>query len=164
VLALATEIAFGWANRLSPSLFAKADPALETLDWHELPAAIAPMLRDSRGDANANPGARPFVAATNWIDAGKIAYAMKGRADVVCLCSEPHHFAYVHEKRAFLSRDAVIVERAGKRPPSTVPLSQHFRSVKPIGTTVVLRNGSPAITLDLYRGETLVADVPARAP
>jgi hypothetical protein len=164
VLALATEIAFGWANRLSPSLFAKGDPSLETLDWHDLPVAIAPMLRDSRSDANANPGARPFVAATNWIDAGKIAYAMQGRADVVCLCSEPHHFAFVRDERTLLARDAVIVERVGKRPPSSVPLSEHFRSVKAIGTAVMRRDGSPAITLELYRGETLVSDVPARAP
>jgi hypothetical protein len=163
VLALATEIAFGWASRLSPSLSAN-DASLETLDWHDLPAAITPMLRDSRAGADANPGARPFVAATNWMDAGKIAYAMQGRADVVCLCSEPHHFAFVRDERAFLARDAVIVERAGERPPSSLPLSGYFRSVTPIGTTVVRRDGSPAITLELYRGETLVAEVPARAP
>ncbi|MDB4909789.1 MAG: dolichyl-phosphate-mannose-protein mannosyltransferase [Gemmatimonadetes bacterium] len=163
VLALATEITFGWANRLSPSLFAKGDPSLETLDWHDLPTAIAPMLRESRSDAG-HVGARPFIAATNWIDAGKIAYAMNGRVDVVCLCSEPHHFAFVHDEKGYLTRDAVIVERAGARPPSSVPLSEYFRSVKPIGTTVVTRDGSPAITLDLYRGETLVADVPARMP
>lgn len=163
VLALATETATGWANRLAPSLFAKGDPSLETLDWHDLPAVIAPILGDGRSDGG-HAGARPFIAATSWIDAGKIAYAMNGRADVVCLCSEPHHFAFVHDEKAFLARDAVIVERAGQRPSSSVPLSEYFRSVKPIGTTVVKRDGSPAITLELYRGETLVADVPTRIP
>jgi hypothetical protein len=166
VLALATESALGWANRLSPSLFAKGDPSLEIVDWRDLPTVLAPLLRDSRSGADADPRARPFVAATNWIDAGKIAYAMNGRADVVCLCSEPHHFAFVHDERSYLARDAVIVVRAGQRSPSSAPapLSPYFRSVKSIGTTVVKRAGSPAITLALYRGETLVAGVPARVP
>jgi hypothetical protein len=34
--------------------------------------------------------------------------------------------------------------------------------VKPIGTTIIRRNGAPAMTLELYRGETLVSAVPAR--
>jgi len=160
LLALATQTALGWANRLSPSLFAKGDPSLELLDWSDLPTAIAPLLRDD----SAHPGTRPFVAATNWLDAGKISYALNGRAEVVCLCSEPHHFAYVHDSRAYLTRDAVIVERARLRPPSSVPLSKNFQSVTPLGSTVMRRNGSPATTLLLYRGETLVAEVPARVP
>jgi 4-amino-4-deoxy-L-arabinose transferase-like glycosyltransferase len=164
IVALATETTLGWANRLSPSLFARSDPSLESLDWRDLRGAIAPMLRDSRSDAGGASSARPFVAATNWIDAGKIAYAMNGAADVVCLCSEPHHFAFVNDERSYLSRDAIIVERTGRKPDASVLLSKYFRSVKPIGTTVIRRNGAPAITLELYRGETLVAEVPARVP
>jgi hypothetical protein len=82
----------------------------------------------------------------------------------VCLCSEPHHFAFVRDARAYLTRDAVIIERAGLRPPSSVPLSPYFRSVKPISSAVMLRDGAPAITLEVYRGETFAADVPVRAP
>ncbi len=157
IAALATEITFGWANRLAPSLFAKGDPSLESLDWRDLPPAITPLLRDARGD-------RPFVAATNWIDAGKLAYAMNGTADVVCLCTEPHHFAFVHDERSYLSRNAIIVERTGRRPDASVLLAKYFRSIQPIGSTVIRRNGAPAITLQLYRGETLVSAVPARTP
>jgi hypothetical protein len=98
------------------------------------------------------------------MDAAKIAHALYGHADVVCLCTEPHQFAFVHAGRGYLARDAVIVERDGQRTRDTVPLSKYFRSVKPIGTTVLQRGGLPAITLRLYRGETLVADVPARMP
>jgi hypothetical protein len=145
-------------NRLSPSLFANNDPSVELVDWRDLPAALAPMLRG--GGASA----RPFVAATNWIDASKITYALNGEADVVCLCDEPHHFAFVRDERAYLSRDAIIVEREGRRPDASVLLSKYFRSVKPIGSTVIRRNGAPVLTLLLYRGETLVSDVPARMP
>jgi hypothetical protein len=162
IAALATQTTLGWANHLSPSLFAKGDPSLESLDWRDLPVAIAPMLRNAPGDASARASARPFVAATNWIDAGKIAYAMNGTADVVCLCTEPHHFAFVHDERSYLSRDAIIVERLGRRPDASILLSKYFRSVKPIGTTIIRRNGAPAMTLELYRGETLVSAVPAR--
>jgi hypothetical protein len=162
IAALATQTTLGWASRLSPSLFAKGDPSLESLDWRDLPVAIAPMLRNAPGDASARASARPFVAATNWIDAGKIAYAMNGTADVVCLCTEPHHFAFVHDERSYLSRDAIIVERLGRRPDASILLSKYFRSVKPIGTTIIRRNGAPAMTLELYRGETLVSAVPAR--
>jgi 4-amino-4-deoxy-L-arabinose transferase-like glycosyltransferase len=164
IAALATQATLGWANRLSPSLFAKGDPSLETLDWRDLPRAIAPLLRDEQNRGGGSASARPFVAATNWIDAGKIAYAMKGEADVVCLCTEPHHFEFVNDERSYLSRDAIIVERPGRKPDASELLSKYFRSVRPIGTTVMRRNGAPALTLELYRGETLVAAVPARAP
>jgi len=164
IVALATETSLGWANRLAPSLFAKGDPSLESLDWRALPPAIAPLLRSAPIDAGARAGARPFVAATNWIDAGKIAYAMNGAADVVCLCTEPHHFAFVHDERAYLSRDAIIVVRAGRHPDAPELLSKYFRTVTPVGTTIIRRNGMPAMTLKLYRGETLVAEVPARVP
>ena len=160
IMALATQSSLGWANRLSPSLFAKADPSLESLDWRDLPPALAPMLRSTPSST----GARPFVAATNWIDAGKIAYAMSGAADVVCLCTEPHHFAFVHDERSYLSRNAIIVVREGRHPGAPELLSKYFRSVTPVGTTVIRRNGAPALTLQLYRGETLVATVPPRVP
>ena len=164
IVALATETSLGWANRLAPSLFAKGDPSLESLDWRALPAAIAPLLRSASNGAGARADARPFVAATNWIDAGKIAYAMNGAADVVCLCTEPHHFAFVHDERSYLSRDAIIVVRAGRHPDAPELLSKYFRAVTPIGNTIIRRNGAPAMTLSLYRGETLVAEVPARVP
>ena len=164
IVALATQATLGWANQLSPTLFARNDPSLETLDWRDLRSALAPMLRDAGSNAGGSASARPFVAATNWIDAGKIAYAMNGAADVVCLCTEPHQFAFVHDERSYLSRDAIIVERPGRKPDAAVLLSKYFRSVKPIGTTVIRRHGAPAMALELYRGETLVAEVPARAP
>jgi hypothetical protein len=164
VLGLATQARTGWVDRVSPSLLASGDPTLETLDWRDLPATLAPILRGTGRNPDGRLSTRPFVAATNWRDAGKIAHALYGHADVVCLCTEPHHFAFVHAGRAYLARDAVIIERDGQRTPESVPLSQYFRSVKPLGTTVVQRDGLPAITLRLYRGETLVADVPARMP
>jgi 4-amino-4-deoxy-L-arabinose transferase-like glycosyltransferase len=164
IAVLATETSLGWLNRVAPSLFAKGDPSLESLDWRELRAALAPMLRASGGGANARPDAKPFVAATNWIDAGKLTYALNGEADVVCLCTEPHHFAFVRNERTYLSRDAIIVERPGRRPDASQLLSRYFRSIEPIGTTVLRRNGAPAMTLLLYRGDTLVSEVPSRQP
>ena len=163
VLALATQARTGWLESLSPFLLASGDPTLEMLDWRDLPATLAPMLRGADGNPDARSSARPFVATTNWMDA-EIAHALDGRADVVCLCTEPHHFAFVRAGRTYLARDAVIVERVRQQTRDSLPLSQYFRSVKPIGTTVLQRGGLPAITLRLYRGETLVADVPARMP
>lgn len=164
IAVLASETSLGWANRVAPSLFAKGDPSLESLDWRDLRTTLAPMLRASGGVAHARRDARPFVAATNWIDAGKLTYALNGEADVVCLCTEPHHFAFVRDERAYLSRDAIIVDRPGRRPDAAALLSRYFRSIEPIGTTVLRRNGAPALTLVLYRGDTLVSDVPSRQP
>jgi hypothetical protein len=160
IVALATELRLGVVHRLAPSLFSRRDPATELIDWRELPGTIAPMLRPS----NDGTHERPFVAATNWMDAAKISYALNGEADVVCLCTEPHHFAFVRRGSSYLSRDAIIVERAGLRHATSVPLAKYFRSVTPIGSTVIRRGGVPAMTLELYRGETLVSDVPARMP
>jgi hypothetical protein len=151
----ATQTTNGWLSRVAPALFAHGDPTLEAVDWRDLPAAISPALRST---------AQPFVAASSWIDAGKIAYALGGRADVVCLCAEPHQFAFIHSGASFLARDAVIVERVRDGSRSTTSLAPYFRGVEPLGTTVVRRAGHPAITLALFRGEKLIATVPLRAP
>jgi hypothetical protein len=163
MIAVATQARTGWMERVGGTRLADVDPTIEMVDWSELGAVITRAQGASSGASDPRPG-RVFVAATNWLDAGKVAFALKGRADVVCLCAEPHHFMFVGDSRAYLSRDAIIVVRKAARPRTELPLVQYFRSVTPMGTTVVRRGGLPAVELELYRGEELIADVPSRAP
>jgi len=144
----------GWLERTAPSLVAHGDPTVDTIDWLDLRAAISPWL-NARSTVVGQRGERPFVAVTNWMDAGKTAYALGDGADVVCLCDEPHHFAYLHDLRSYVARDAVIIERAGVRPQAPVTLARYFRSVVPVGSTVLRRGGEPVITLMFYRGVSL---------
>ncbi|MBK5189432.1 MAG: glycosyltransferase family 39 protein, partial [Gemmatimonadaceae bacterium] len=161
MLVVATQARSGWMERVVSPRLASVDPTVEMLDWRELPAAVAPLLR-ATDSVSGSPTAPAFVAATNWMDAAKISIALNGRAEVVCLCSEPHHFAFLADQRSYLSRDAIIVVRARRSAPA--PLADYFRSVEPAGTVDVRRGGRPAIVLELYRGRALVAAVPARAP
>ena len=152
----------GWMERTVPRLVAHGDPTVEMLDWLDLRAAIAPWL-NARSTGAGERGEHPFVAVTSWMDAGKAAYALGDGVDVVCLCDEPHHFAYLHDMRSYVARDAVIIERAGVRPQAPVTLARYFRSIEPVGSTVLRRGGQPAITLMFYRGVALAPTASAIA-
>jgi hypothetical protein len=139
---LASQTATGWMTRLSPSLFARGDPTLEALDWRELRAAL--HTRELL------PARARFVAATSWIDAGKLAYALGPRVPVLCLCANPHQFGYLHQQREFIGDDALIVERARRHATSPVTLAPYFDAVDSLAPVTIFRAGHPAITLGVY--------------
>ena len=139
--AAATHTATGWMSRVAPGLLGRGDPSLEALDWRDL----GPALRD-RGLLE-EPGR--FVAATRWIEAGKIAYALGPGVPVLCLCAAPHHFAFLEDQRAFLGRDAVLIERSGSERVADAYLP-YFDSVRRLGTVPIRRGGRPGLEVDLY--------------
>jgi 4-amino-4-deoxy-L-arabinose transferase-like glycosyltransferase len=142
---LATDIATGWVAAVAPSLFRRGDPSLEALDWNELGPALARrgLLADTTR----------FVAATSWIDAGKVAYALGPDVTTVCLCDRPHQFRFLHPQDAFLGHDAVIVERTPPRDPDAAArFAPYFRSVVPAGSVTLHRLGRPELDLTILVG------------
>ncbi|MGH7048864.1 MAG: glycosyltransferase family 39 protein, partial [Stellaceae bacterium] len=75
---VATDVRFDWL----PSIIRlDKDPALAAVDWTSLSREL-----EARG-LTRRPGL--VVAATRWLDAGKIDYALEGRLPVICLGDDP---------------------------------------------------------------------------
>lgn len=153
LLALAaSQAAAGWWSRAFPSLFRAGDPTRELVDWRDLRTAV------HDGHLLDQPGR--FLAATRWLDAGKVAFAMGWGIPTVCLCRTPHHFHFVHPQQQFLGRDALIVEPPDAPATAVRSLAQHFRSLETLGTVVVHRAGHPEFQLRLVLGRTFLQPIP----
>jgi 4-amino-4-deoxy-L-arabinose transferase-like glycosyltransferase len=146
-----SQTATGWLEGVAPSLFRRGDPSLEALDWRDLKPALEQraLLADDR-----------FVGATSWIDAGKVAYALGPGVPVVCVCSRPHHFAFVAPQAAWLGHDAVLVQRASAHPGVDSTLAGDFGSIAPAGAVTIHRAGRPALELRVYLARDFTRAVP----
>ena len=156
LLVAATQSATGWMERVWPRLATRGDPTLEMLDWSDLRGALA-----ARGLLD-RPGL--FVAAPGWSQAGKAAYALGPEVPVLCLCTAPHQFGYVHDQRDFLGHDAVIVDRTQGR--SAVPelYGKYFAAIDSLGAVELRRNGRPAERLALFYARDFERPYPMQVP
>ncbi len=144
----------GWPARVFPAAFRRGDPTLEAADWRDLRGGL-----DSLGLLR-----RPhtFVAATSWIQAGKVAYALGPAVPVLCLSADPRHFGYLHDQREVLGEDAVIVDRLPSRHAVAAMYATNFASVAPAGRVTIRRLGRPLFDVAVYLGHDFRAVVPSR--
>jgi hypothetical protein len=138
----ATHAATGWMARLAPTLFERGDPSWEVIDWSELRPALA--------ERGATGGTQRIVAATSWIDAGKVAHALGPDVPVVCLCDRPHHFRFLYPATETWGRDVVLVERVSPRNNVAAEMARYSRAVEPLGVVTIHRLGHPEFQLALY--------------
>ena len=131
---VATQTATGWFSRAEPQLFLRGDPSLDAVDW----SGVRDSLR-ARGLLDSSS----VTVARNWIEAGKLAYAIGPGARVVCLDDDARQFQFLspHSALARAPGMHVLVTRLrpGSRnlPPGFVP----------VGTIPVYRGGRPEINL-----------------
>jgi 4-amino-4-deoxy-L-arabinose transferase-like glycosyltransferase len=146
VVVLEVQIADGAVGRAAPGLFAPNDPTLALLQWDALGSALA-----SRKLIDADT---PAVAASNWIEAGKIALVIGRRIPVLCLCDDPREFAYLHDPQAFVGKNMIIVGGttivAGARDPAL--LRPRFERMEPLAPVIQMRGGKPALEMKVFRG------------
>jgi 4-amino-4-deoxy-L-arabinose transferase-like glycosyltransferase len=122
-----------------------ADPTVDLVDWTALPRAL-----QERGLL----GAELVVAARDWITAGKASYALPG-VPVLCLCSEPHHFAFRDDPRTYEGRNVVLVYPAYQNGRAEADFQSYFESLTPLEPVKVLRAGEAVLELDLLMGSNL---------
>ncbi|HKT08053.1 MAG TPA: glycosyltransferase family 39 protein [Gemmatimonadaceae bacterium] len=153
VLAAAwSEALMGWMHRVAPSLVATGGPAAEMLDWADARPRLA-VLGVGRGGG-------PFVAAVKWMDAGKIGYTLGPDVPVLCLCGSPHHFGYLADQRAFLGRDAVLIDHT--RGPSGVRrlYAPYFARIDSLPPIIVRQRGRPVLSIHAFFGRQYRAVFP----
>jgi 4-amino-4-deoxy-L-arabinose transferase-like glycosyltransferase len=128
-----TEFRLDWARPLLPALPLRADPNAEAVAWTDLARALPDT-----------PGL--LVAAGNWHDAGKVDYALGGRATVLSLDPDARQYGFNAPLARYAGRDAIIVLREGARPPAG--------SVEDVGAptpVAITHDGRPVIRLWIAR-------------
>src|SRR6185312_8070870 len=90
LVAAVSAMVTGWYMRVLPAAARGRDPLLEAVDWRGLRAGL-----EARGLLH-RP--RTFVAATSWVQGGKAAYALGPDVVVLCLCHDPHEFAFQQDE------------------------------------------------------------------
>jgi 4-amino-4-deoxy-L-arabinose transferase-like glycosyltransferase len=141
---VASEVRFDWLPAIVP--LAK-DPAVDAVDWTSLRQELA------RRGLLGRPGL--VVAATRWLDAGKIDYALRGRATVICLGDDPREYGIVAPVANYAGADVLIV--APHVPPSQIAarFGWLFDAIDTLPPASVLHRGRLALSLPLYLGHRL---------
>src|SRR5277367_4155438 len=96
-----SEVRFGWPPLVIGDFRLGNDPALAAVDWTSLRTELA-----ERGLLD-QPGV--VVAATRWLDAGKIDYALGGRVPVICLGSDPREYGIIAPVADYAGADVLII-------------------------------------------------------
>ncbi|MDE3150793.1 MAG: glycosyltransferase family 39 protein [Gemmatimonadota bacterium] len=152
----ASDVATGWIAAVEPAWFRRGDPSLEAYDWNGLREALVAqgLLHDSS----------TVIAATHWIDAAKIGYAMGPAFTTVCLNDDPRNFAYAVPPDEFVGRDALILVRVpngGLTWDVAARYAPYFASVKPAGRVPIMRGGRTAFDVAVFRATRMRVAYPA---
>ncbi|MBV1707722.1 MAG: glycosyltransferase family 39 protein [Hyphomicrobiales bacterium] len=118
-------------------------PFVEALDWTAAAQALA-----ARGLETPDH----FIAATRWMDAGKIDYALHGRMAVTSIGPEPHGYGIMRPPRDFIGKDALIVAPALPEAAAQARFGKAFQSLKALAPILITHNGATAIKLFVYLG------------
>jgi 4-amino-4-deoxy-L-arabinose transferase-like glycosyltransferase len=139
---VASEVQLGWLPPIGGR-----DPALAGVDWISLRADLA-----RRGLLD-RPGL--VVAATRWLDAGKIDYALGGRVPVVCLGDDPREYGLTAPVARYAGRDVLIVAPRVTPAEINAGYGALFDAIETLPPASVLHDGRPALSLPLYLGRRL---------
>jgi len=144
--------ATGWMARLAPAAFARGDPSLEAVEWSGLREALAARGWLGRKDL--------FIVSVQWLEAGKIDYALHGALPVLVFTQDPRHFAFRHDPADLLGMDAVIVGRARNMRNAAGDLAAYFERIEPLPPAWVGRGGAREIELPMLYAHRLIKPYP----
>jgi 4-amino-4-deoxy-L-arabinose transferase-like glycosyltransferase len=142
-----SEVRFDWLPLTIGDFRLGKDPALAAVDWTSLRQELA-----ERGLLD-RPGT--VVAATRWLDAGKIDYALGGQVPVICLGSDPREYGIIAPVGDYAGMDVLIVAPGISPAAIGTRLGRLFDSIDTLAPATVLHDGRPALTLPLYLGHRL---------
>jgi hypothetical protein len=141
---VATEVRFNWLPAIVP--LAK-DPAIDAVDWNSLRRELA------RRGLLGRPGL--VVAATRWLDAGKIDYALGGRGTVICLGDDPREYGIIAPVANYAGADVLIVAPRTSPAEIAARFGRLFDAIDTLPPASVLHRGRLALSLPLYLGHRL---------
>jgi hypothetical protein len=144
---VASDVRFDWLAGVFPRLFAGQDPAMAAVDWTSLRTELA-----TRGLLD-RPGL--VVAATRWLDAGKVDYALGGRVRVLCLGPDPREYGVIAPVADYAGSDVLIIAPHMSVAEIQARFGDLFQSIEILPPVTVFHAGHPALSLPLYLGHRL---------
>ena len=141
---VASEVRFDWLADAFPALHSAPDPAMAAVDWTSLRGELA-----RRGLLD-RPGL--VVAATRWLDAGKIDYALGGRMRVLCFGPDPREYGIISPVADYAGSDVLIIAPRVSPAEIAARFGKLFERVEALPPSTVLHAGRPALSLPLYLG------------
>jgi 4-amino-4-deoxy-L-arabinose transferase-like glycosyltransferase len=142
-----SEVRFDWLPLTIGDFRLGEDPSLAAVDWASLRQEL-----DKRGLLD-RPGMA--LAATRWVDAGKIDYALGGRVPVICLGSDPREYGIIAPVGDFAGADLLIVAPGISPAAIAARFGRLFDSIDTLAPATVLHDGRSALSLPLYLGRRL---------
>jgi 4-amino-4-deoxy-L-arabinose transferase-like glycosyltransferase len=140
-------VRFDWLGSALAYFPSAQDPTMAAVDWTGLRTQLA-----SRGLSD-RPGL--VVAATRWLDAGKIDYALGGRLPVLCLCADPHEYGIIAPVARYAGKDMLIIAPRAAAAEIVARFRPLFRSIEPLPPVTLFHAGRPALSLTLSLGRDL---------
>ena len=145
---VASEVEFNWLPPVMTGTFMPdRDPAMAAVDWRSLRTELA-----HRGLLG-RPGL--VVAATRWLDAGKIDYALGGRVPVMCLGPDPREYGVIAPVADYAGSDVLIIAPRTSPAEITARFGKLFETIEVLPPATVLHAGRPALSLPLFLGRRL---------
>ena len=146
VVLVGTEVRFNWMPQFLEDFSPASDPDLDAVDWTTLrkELAVREYLR---------PGM--VVAATNWRDAGKIDYALRGQARVLCLGDDPREYGVTSPAVSFDGDDVLVVERSKPAEWVVSRFGTDFDGMEILPPVILMHAGRPTIPIRLILGRHL---------
>ncbi len=144
---VASEVRFNWLPEVIEDFALGTAPDLDAVDWTSVRTDLA-----DRGLLG-RPGL--VVAATRWHDAGKIDYALGGRATVICLGADPREYGLVADAMDHAGKDVVIVAPRTSLAQATAQFGASFDALEALPAAMVWHAGRPAMLLPLFMGHRL---------
>ena len=142
-LLVATEVRFNWMAHRVENFAPGADPDLDAVEWDGLRLELA-----RRGAL----GPDAVVAATRWMDAGKIDYALHGAVPVICLGDDPREYGLADPAWRYAGRDLLIVAPRATLAQMQAQLGTMFEQLTEAEPVLIRHAGQPALMLHVFIG------------
>jgi 4-amino-4-deoxy-L-arabinose transferase-like glycosyltransferase len=127
-------------------------PLFEMLDWDDFPRALAERNLLAP---------KTFVAATRWLDAGKLDYALHGALPVLCLSDDPRGMGLIRDPQDFVGQDALIVAEKLTLEEARARFGRFFDAIEPLAPIDIRQGGAPAIVLRIFKATNFHDPAPA---
>jgi dolichyl-phosphate-mannose-protein mannosyltransferase len=132
----------GFLVRVAPEKLNRAF-VKELLNWSELKAELTQrgLLQE-----------KTFIAGLNWINSGKLNYALGRKANVLCLSQEPHQFGVDNVLSSWLGTNGIIVGTREQITAAMSMLGSSFEHIELLAPVTLRHCDTPALELNLIRG------------
>jgi hypothetical protein len=141
---VAGEVRYNWLPRAVWIAALGKDPLAVVVDWTP--------LRDELGARGLLDRPRLAVAAVRWLDAGKIDYALGGRAPVLCLGPDPRQYGLAAPLARYAGDDVLIVAPGRSLAEIEAGFGALFDRLEPLAPAEIRAAGKPVAVVPLFIG------------